>query len=80
MRTILLVLYAVIIQQIGIRRKHLRQLNGPRLGVGLQIVHRDLNFKLPEVNPANALRDLRGFCQRTAAGIQPYPVAEAAGF
>src|SRR6267154_4899818 len=75
-RDVLLVLQANIIQQLRIGCKDLRNLDGPRLRVGLRIIDRELDFQRPVVRAPESFRDPGVFRERTAPGIEPQPVAE----
>ena len=56
--TVLLVLAHNLVEQIRVKPDHLIQRDGPRFGVRLLIVDRDLDLELSEVQPPETLRNL----------------------
>ena len=77
-RDVFLVIAANKIQQIGVERDDLVQLDRPRFRVGLRIVHRNLDFHVSEVDAPEPFRDSGCIRHRIARSIEPHAVAETA--
>src|SRR5215468_7465566 len=76
---VLFVLETDVVQQIGIELENLVQLNGPRLGICLGVVHGDFDFQMAVVRAAYAFCHFGGIRDRITGGIEPDPVSKAGG-
>src|SRR5689334_22500431 len=61
-----------------IEKDTLIYLHGPRLRVGLGIVHGDFNFKVPEGGTAEFLSDHRFVAERAALNVKPHILIDEA--
>src|SRR5258708_17802963 len=77
---VLFVFRANVIQQLRIGRKDLLDLDGPRPGVGLRIVDRQLDLQRPVVHAPESFCEPGGVGERSGCGVHPQPVAETTGF
>ena len=79
MTSVLLVLRAVIFQNIGVRKQVVRSFYRERLGVHLGIVESDLHIQVTEIAPPEAFCHVQGLAVRMAESIQPAFVIEPHG-
>src|SRR5665213_3692413 len=71
MRSVFLVVGAHKVQQVGIELDALSELHGPRLGIGLGIVHGDLDFQRSAVGAPELFRYFRRVHHGIAGFFQP---------
>src|SRR4051812_5899721 len=74
----LLVLVADELDHFVFRRQPLRDPHGPRLGIRLRIVHRDVDPQCSVIHPRETLGQLQLVGERAAVDVEPPAVAEPA--
>src|SRR4051794_3836796 len=73
----LLVFETDLVDQLGIDDDPLMQRDGPRMRVGLRVVHRDLHLEMSEIGPPHLFAYLRSLRHDAAVPIDPGVVAQA---
>src|SRR2546427_12106968 len=66
-----------VFDQLGIRHEIETRGDGPRLGIRLRIIDRDVDFQVSEITAPEAFRRVQRVSVRVAGIVQPWLVIEA---